>query len=51
MGTSKNAFHGIFLDGKAKTRFSPFLHFQSLVAIENGSTSLYRSGASILEAP
>ncbi len=46
-GTSKNAFHGIFLDGKAKTRFSPFLHFQSLVVTENGSTFLCRSGTSI----
>jgi len=48
MGTSTNAFHGISLHGKAKTRFSPFLHFQSLVVIEKGSTSQCRSGTSVL---
>ncbi len=46
-GTSKNALDGIFLHGQAKTQFSPFLHFQSLVMIENGSTSQCRSDASI----
>ena len=46
-GTSKNAIHGIFLDGKAKNAGFAFLHFQSLVVIENGSTSLCRPATSI----
>jgi hypothetical protein len=46
-GISKNSVHGIFLHGKAKNAVFAFLHFQSLVVIENGGTSLRRAGASI----
>jgi len=46
-GTSKNAVHGIFLHAKAKNVVFTFVHFQSLVAIENGGTSLCRTATSI----
>jgi hypothetical protein len=47
MGTSKNAVPGIFLHGKAKNAVFTFPHFQSLVAIEHGGTSVCRAGTSI----
>jgi len=45
-GPRKMPFPGIFIHGKAKPRFSPSLHFQSPVVIENGSTSRCGSGTS-----
>jgi hypothetical protein len=48
LGISKNAFHGIFLHVKAKNAVFALLHFQSLVGIENGGTSLRRADASII---
>jgi len=47
VATSKNAVNGIFLHGNAKNAVFTFLHFQSLVAIENGGTSVCRAGTSI----
>jgi hypothetical protein len=46
-GASKNAVNGIFLHGKAKNAVFASLHFQSLVAIENGGKSLCRAATSI----
>jgi hypothetical protein len=36
-----------FSSRKAKNAVFTFLHFQSLVAIENGGISVYRAGTSI----
>jgi hypothetical protein len=44
---TNNSVHGIFLHGIAKNVVFTFLHFQSLVAIENGGTSLCLAGTSI----
>jgi len=39
----KKAIHGFFNIATRKTWFSNVSHFQWLIAIENGSTSLYRA--------